>query len=309
VSAVAVWEGLDSDPTRNLAYLTTASGQAVDDYLTRRETGGLAARTLDSYRRDLAQLCLLYPRKAPGDFTQHDLETALRHWTLSQRNRARSAFRGFFDDLADQNGHDPAKRLPRIRVAKQHIIDIFDEAEQTRLTSLPELRDRAPATVLLETGLRKSEARHLTVADIDLEGARLSVRRGKGNKGRVIPLWPSTVAALNDLILLEGLNRHDHIWYTRYVNLGGEYVHRDKPAGDGAFHRWWVNLCDTAGVRYRNPHVCRHTYATTLLRRGVSMQAVSRLLGHASISTTVDIYAHLVVDDLAAEIDRALSSL
>jgi site-specific recombinase XerD len=37
------------------------------------------------------------------------------------------------------------------------------------------------------------------------------------------------------------------------------------------------------------------------------MQAVSRLLGHASISTTVDIYAHLVVDDLAAEIERALA--
>jgi integrase/recombinase XerD len=66
-------------------------------------------------------------------------------------------------------------------------------------------------------------------------------------------------------------------------------------------------MCDEAQVRYRGPHVCRHTFATSMLQRGVSMQGVSRLLGHASISTTVDIYGHMNVDDLAAEIEKALA--
>ena len=66
-------------------------------------------------------------------------------------------------------------------------------------------------------------------------------------------------------------------------------------------------MCDEAGVRYRNAHVCRHTYATRLLKAGMSMTAVSRLLGHASIRTTIDEYAHLAVEDLAAELERVLA--
>ena len=41
----------------------------------------------------------------------------------------------------------------------------------------------------------------------------------------------------------------------------------------------------------------RHTYATDLLRRGVAVEVVSKLLGHASISTTGDTYSHLSVED------------
>lgn len=42
----------------------------------------------------------------------------------------------------------------------------------------------------------------------------------------------------------------------------------------------------------------RHTYATRLLRRGVPAEVVQKLLGHASITTTTDTYAHLTVEDL-----------
>ena len=168
-----------------------------------------------------------------------------------------------------------------------------------------ELRDRACNTLLLTAGLRKAEACALQVRDIDLDGQRLSVRKGKGRKGRVVPFPFTTAAVLSDLITIEGLERDHHLWYTRYVNEFGETIRRNRRLGAGAFHRWWARMCDEAGVRYRNPHVCRHTYATTLLRRGPPMQSVSRLLGHASIRTTIDLYAHLSVEDLAADVTAA----
>jgi site-specific recombinase XerD len=43
--------------------------------------------------------------------------------------------------------------------------------------------------------------------------------------------------------------------------------------------------------------VFRHTYATGLLRRGVAVEVVSKLLGHASIGTTGDTYSHLSIED------------
>jgi integrase/recombinase XerD len=304
------WAALTCEPTKDKAYQLTALGPAVSDYLSRRAITGLAARTLDTYERDLARLCVLKPQKGPGDITTNDLLDAMETFPFASRTRVRAAFRKFFDHLNADGviDTDPARRIPAVRAQRQKIIDIFTEQEQWALMHKPELlRDQALTTLLLETGIRKSEALSLRVSDLDLDEGRLTVRRGKGNKGRLVPLFTTTVSALNDLVLIDGLERDDYLWYTRRVNQGGEYLYRDRPAGPGVFHRWWEAMCDEAGIRYRNPHTCRHTYATTLMRKGVSLQAVSRLLGHRHISTTVDVYAHLVVDDLAAEIERALA--
>lgn len=45
------------------------------------------------------------------------------------------------------------------------------------------------------------------------------------------------------------------------------------------------------------PHQFRHTFATWLLRRGAGMESVKELLGHASVTTTIDTYGHLSVED------------
>lgn len=59
-----------------------------------------------------------------------------------------------------------------------------------------------------------------------------------------------------------------------------------------------------AGVGGRTfPHRWRHTYATSLLRRGVDLHVVQRLMGHANITTIR--YLHLCDADLAAAVDKA----
>ena len=59
-----------------------------------------------------------------------------------------------------------------------------------------------------------------------------------------------------------------------------------------------------AGVRYRNPHVLRHTYASLLLAQGESLAYVKDQLGHASIRLTVDLYGHLVPGGNRAAVDK-----
>ena len=55
-------------------------------------------------------------------------------------------------------------------------------------------------------------------------------------------------------------------------------------------------LRSRTGISF-GPHTFRHTYATELLRRGVAVEVVQKLMGHASITTTSDTYAHLKIED------------
>lgn len=82
---------------------------------------------------------------------------------------------------------------------------------------------------------------------------------------------------------------------------GGGPMRRQRLSGA------WHQAPKTAGVAFA-PHLMRHTYASALIRAGVSEPAVSRLLGHQSESVTLNVYSHMWPgdDDRARE---ALASM
>jgi integrase len=187
---------------------------------------------------------------------------------------------------------------------------------------------RADATawrVLAYTGMRKGEALALRWRDLDTDTARLSVRRSIGvvkNKGegeqliegptkscrpRVVDLDPQTVAALRswrvaraglDLRLarddalifgdLEGHHQHPDRFYRRFQ---GTLARCRRQLGEDALPRITV-------------HDLRHTHATILLRDGVPVKVVSERLGHASVTITLQIYAHVMPGMQAAAAAR-----
>ena len=103
---------------------------------------------------------------------------------------------------------------------------------------------------------------------------------------------------VEELLLFERLEPQAHLWYTR---PGGGKVSRSRGLGAGSFDRWWRRSLAAAGVRYRNPHTTRHTFATRWLRRGGRLETLSRAMGHESIRTTFDLYGHLDTSDVAAD--------
>jgi integrase len=179
----------------------------------------------------------------------------------------------------------------------QRYIDVFSEAEVEDLRALP-YADAVLMTILIDAGLRKSEAIALQVRRLKLDTAEVVVLSGKGGKDRVVPMTTRLRAAVEELLLFDRLDPTAHLWYTR---PGGGKVSRSRPVGDGSFDRWWRRCLAEAGVRYRNPHVARHTFATRWLRRGGRLETLSRAMGHASIRTTFDLYGHLDTSDVAAD--------
>ena len=75
------------------------------------------------------------------------------------------------------------------------------------------------------------------------------------------------------------------------------------------FERHWKALCDEANVPGYNFHTTRHTAATTMLNAGVPLESITKILGHASVATTADLYAQPSADTIRDAVDRGAAAV
>lgn len=145
--------------------------------------------------------------------------------------------------------------------------------------------------LLATTGLRISEAAGVLKQDVDLDRGEVWVT-GKGEKRRVVPLLPVTASALGGYI-----ERHPS--KSPYLFPG------DTRTGHASIHNFEKTLrhaCKRAGVVGFTPHQLRHFFATELLRDGAKLEVVSRILGHAGVGITADIYRHVRTGEMRDEV-------
>jgi integrase len=170
-------------------------------------------------------------------------------------------------------------------------------------------RNEALYVVAVHTGLRQGELLGLKWTDIDLEAGKLSVRRSlKVTEGslafgppknkasrRSVPLNKSVVAALRAHRLRQNEERlsapewHDHDLV--FPNRVGRPTDHNN-----LYYREYKPLLKRAGLAGEGFtfHTLRHTLATALFMRREHPKVVQSLLGHASITQTMDTYSHLM---------------
>lgn len=302
MSAVAVRPRMvDYDPLRDKSYQSTRLGPSIIDFLAWAETGGMMETTLDQYERDLARGAQMYPNTPLEDWTDAQMLQVAKQFKPAERRVRVAAWRSFFKwGLGSRKiTLNPCDALPKMAQPKRKDIDVFSDEEIEVLCDLP-LRDGALMQLLLDSGLRKGEARRFRLQH--LRDRHVIVLGGKGGQDRKIPASAAVVARINELALLDGINRQDHLWYaTKKTPQTEARITRGAVIAEGTFHRWWERCLKDAGVRYRNPHTTRHTFATRYLRRGGTLERLSMAMGHSSIQITFDLYAHLDMRDLDAE--------
>lgn len=170
---------------------------------------------------------------------------------------------------------------------------------QRILDSCEHLRDRLLFAVLYDTGVRIGEALGLRHEDLAVAEREVTVRRrvntngarSKSSRSRTIPVSAELIRLYADYLSGEyGDLDSDYI----FVNLWG------RPHGRAmtyaAVHDLIRRLRRDTGIDF-DPHWFRHTYATRMLREKVPVEVVSKLLGHASLTTTISTYEHLSSDD------------
>ncbi|HEY7956250.1 MAG TPA: tyrosine recombinase XerC [Polyangia bacterium] len=144
------------------------------------------------------------------------------------------------------------------------------------------LRDAAIFEVMYGSGLRVSECVGLDLADIGDD--ELKVRRGKGQKDRVVPLGRKARQALDGwLAERDTLRPRDR---ALFINARGARL------TTRSVRRFLDRAAIESGVPDTHPHALRHSFATHLLASGADLPAIQELLGHASLTTTAR-YAHV----------------
>jgi integrase len=194
-------------------------------------------------------------------------------------------------------------RLPSDERAPRRATFLTKDEYQAIRAHLPE-RYHLFADLLVETGLRFSEATALTDSEADLDfGAGMNIihvtKAWKGKSGvgwRVGP--PKSAESVRDVAitddLAERLRKHAKSAKGGYIfrNLSG------NPLLNADFHQsGWQKAVDAAVeenglTKNPRPHDLRHTHGSWLLAEGVPMFVVSRRLGHSSIDITTKVYGH-----------------
>jgi site-specific recombinase XerD len=214
------------------------------------------------------------------------------------RRRRRATLAAFFRWLARQGliAVSPVDRVDPVETAARLPRPLEESAVDAVLRAIPPgaTRDRALFTLLYETGMRVGEALGLQVADVDLTPDDERVRvLGKGRRERTVLLAaaPESIRLLRRHLKASGLR-------TGSVFRGDpRYGGSARPADYTTVRRAWRRYCAAAGAAAPLPtiHQLRHSRASQLVRAGVPLGTVRRLLGHRNIQSTM----------LYADVDQA----
>lgn len=313
----------------------TAVAAAIRRYLDHLTVErGLAAHTLEAYRRDLQRYAVTLAargRTEIAEVTTPDVAEFLaglregdqNHPPLaaSSAGRAVVAVRGLhaFAVIEGMADSDPARAVkppaPPRRLPRAISLPDVERLLQLPGDSPARQRDRALLELLYGTGARISEAVGLDIDDLDLigqpgaGGMQAAVRlAGKGGRQRIVPVGSYARQALDEYLIrarpaLAARARSGLRSPAVFLNARGGRLTRQ-----GA----WGALraaAARAGLAEISPHMLRHSFATHLLDGGADVRVVQELLGHASVSTT-QVYTLVTVDKLrevyAASHPRAL---
>ena len=187
-------------------------------------------------------------------------------------------------------------------MTQRRIPNILTPAEQARLLKQPNRRyptgqrNRLLIKMMLDTGLRLSEAIALRWENVDLSVGRLLVKEGKGGKDAFLWTNEENITALQE-------------WRVRQAAVFTERQNEGRPAyvfasldgtplGPRYVRRMVERYALKAGLeKHVYPHLLRHCFATDLLRATRNLRIVQRAGRWADIST-VQIYAHIVDEEV-----------
>lgn len=242
---------------------------------------GIADTTIDRYMRENKKL-LDFLNMPIEDIKTNDIrvyiasrrKAGVSNRTLDGMRRCYSSFFGWLqkEELIVRN---PCAALKQIKYRKE-IKKPFSAIELEKIRMGCETkRDLALVSFLYSTGCRVSEVARLNMSDIDFETQEVNVI-GKGDKERTVYLTDVAIMHLREYLI----ERRD---FSEALFTGKGTTRLGKSGIRAILKR----IEQKTGVKNVHPHRFRRTLATDLLNRGMSVQDVAEILGHADIKTTM----------------------
>ena len=221
----------------------------------------------------LADLGLKKVIKHPVDFLS-DTQLGELKEVLSERDRQKIQARRLYNEWLSSRG--------------QKLLPDYDELECSHADYLTPL-----ARLIMESGLRLSEALSLEWRDISSDWQTLTVYASKTQTYRVIPINSEAASLLRTLKRLNAANIGKDTKKV-FVTSKGDHLKGVKTSWNGVRGKLSFN-CDW--------RMLRRTFGSRLIKKGVSLYAVSQLLGHSSVKTTEEWYVGLDLESKRAAIN------
>jgi site-specific recombinase XerD len=235
--------------------------------------------------------------------------------SIARQHGTVSALKTFFEDITLWGWAERPPRpllhrsdLPRLATAVPRALS--PAADRDLMAAVAELDDvaaRCAISILRGTGIRTGELLDLELdclADYHGHGTWLRVPVGKLNTERTVPVDDGTLAAFDEWTRHRGRSRPlEHPRTHRPVEF--MWVINGRRMGTGRLRHNLELAASNAGISHVHPHQLRHTYATTLVNGGMSIEALMAVLGHVTPEMTLR-YAHLASASIRDAYDAAI---
>jgi integrase len=221
-------------------------------------------------------------------------------------------------------GRNVATLVPSPKIEREEVRALSPEETRQFLAVLKGDRTEALFVVATSLGLRLGEVLGLSWDDVDLEGQKLSVRKQLQRiGGKLVRTEPKTRRSRRTIglpsIAVDALREHRIRQFEERLIAGERWVDTGliftttigTPFEQRNVRRHLDQLLDRVGLPHINPHALRHTAASLLLAQGVHPRVIMETLGHSQISTTMNLYAHVMGEvqrEAAESMDRILRS-
>lgn len=284
-------------------------------------------RTQKAYANWVLRYIKFHGRRNPVDLDVEDVKAFLSDLAVRQRvsastqNQAQAALIFLYGLVVGR----PLVRVTdfaRARVTRRVPV-VLTPAEVRAVLQRLEDPERLVVSLLYGSGLRIAECVALRVKDVDCERREITVRGGKGDKDRRVPMAASAIADVQRALrigreiwrrdragsvrttglspgLMRKIPRADAEWIWYYVFpatrtlIDGEGVVRRHHLHPTQVQRALPAIARAAGITKRvTCHVFRHSFATHLLESGTDIRTIQELLGHTSLKATM-IYTHVL---------------
>ena len=256
----------------------------LDKFLKIKKGEGLSVGTIHLYKFNITHFISHTIKKVieinPDDIRNYLNKKVDSGSSLAYANNIRSSLSSFFSWMYDEeyiirNPICRVKKMKTDRVLQPAFNDI--EVDAIRRAACSDPRDLALVDFLLSTGCRVSEVCSVNITDINFTSKKLYVL-GKGNKKRIVYLTDVAVCTIKEYLK----NRKDDN-ESLFVNKRAPHERITVRGIQVALKK----IGQKAHVENVHPHRFRHTCCTRLLCRGMELQNVSKILGHANVNTTM----------------------
>jgi site-specific recombinase XerD len=257
-------------------------------------------RTIDMYVKDATNMLRLMPEPTMLGLQEY-FAARLGKVSPSRVGNEQKAMKSLFKFLHKQ-GLYPGNPALDILLAKGRSPEVECPPNETIMALLnytprrekDRPRYRLMLFMLIQSGLRMEEACSIRRSWINIPAHELRVI-GKGNKERIVPIGKTVAMLLKDF--MEQVEPSDSVWLFPAATKSGYWHH-------SGFRGCLQLACKKLGLKAIHPHQLRHFFATRTLEDGAKLEVISKILGHANVSITAEIYRHISVKEYHAEHDK-----